>query len=253
MNEPNDTFRLNKLFRILFPVITLHTTNPGSAFNPIAAAAGAVIPAVIGIFQSAAANRQARLSEAKARKLERRLEAFEKNRQKVIDQSGAIRALKSQVSNPYANLAVANKASELQIEQTDQALANTLDSINRSGTGAGAATALARMAATSKAQISASIENQEAKNNQLRIQGEATAMQQKMALEQQALGEETAAWGRQEARDLVTLDRLAGLQENAQMEAMAHKAGGQQALAGGLAGSARMFGSFAEAGMFKKS
>jgi len=171
---------------------------------------------------------------AKERAAKKKLEALEKNRQPVIDQSGKIRAMKDQVFNPYANLAVANKASDLKIEQTDQALANTLDQINQSGSGAGGATALARMAAASKAQVGASLENQEVQNQKLKAEGEASATQQKMNLEQAAIGEETAAWGRQEGRDQVQLDRLSGQQQNAQAQAAAYGAQATQAIMSGV-------------------
>ena len=187
--------------------------------------------------QAIAANNKRKDEEAKAQQLEKDLKQFEASRQAVIDQSGAIRDLKKQVFNPYANLAVANQAAELKIEQTDQALANTLDQINQSGTGAGAATALARMAAASKAQVGASLEKQEVNNQKLRAQGEADVNAQKMQLEQAALGEEVAAFGRQETRDLATMDRLAGLGENAQAQAMAYGQQAGQAL-GNMASSA---------------
>ncbi len=180
---------------------------------------------LMDVGQGISANNKRKEEEAKALQLEKDLKKFEASRQAVIDQSGAIRDMKKQVFNPYANLAVANQAAELKIEQTDQALANTLDQINQSGTGAGAATALARMAAASKAQVGASLEKQEVNNQKLRAQGEADVNAQKMQLERTALQEETAAWGRQEGRDLATMDRLAGLGENAQAQAMAY---GQQ-------------------------
>ena len=184
------------------------------------AGAGAIAGGTIGAISSGKAKR---LEEAKQRKYQKRLEALENSRQPVLDQADQIRSLKGQVFNPYANLAVANKAAQLKIEQTDEALANTLDQINRSGTGSGAATALARMAATSKAQVGASLEKQEVNNQQLRVQGEATAQAQKMAFEQKALQAEQATWGMQEQRDLATLDRLSGLQENAQAQAAAYQ------------------------------
>ena len=190
---------------------------------------------LMDVGQGISANNKRKEEEKKALELEKDLKRFEASRQAVIDQSGAIRDMKKQVFNPYANLAVANQAAELKIEQTDQALANTLDQINQSGTGAGAATALARMAAASKAQVGASLEKQEVNNQKLRAEGEAAVNAQKMQLEQAALQEETAAWGRQEGRDLATMDRLAGLGENAQAQAMAY--GQQSAQAFGNAAS----------------
>jgi hypothetical protein len=221
--------------------------------GPLVAAGLAVVPAITGAFQSHQANKDARIAAAKERRAQENLERFEASRQAVLNQAQDIRAMKSQVFNPYANLAVATQAADLKIEQTDQALANTLDQINRGGTGAGAATALARMAAASKAQVGASLENQEVKNQQLRVQGEASMLAQKMQLEQAALGAEAAAFGRQEARDLVSLDRLAGLQENAQAQQMMYEQQGAQALMGGIEGSVGLAGSFAEAGMFEES
>lgn len=196
--------------------------------------------ALVGGIQAKNARKK---EEAKERAAKKKLEALENNRQAVIDQSGKIRAMKDQVFNPYANLAVATKASDLQIEQTDQALANTLDQINQSGSGAGGATALARMAAASKAQVGASLENQEVQNQKLKAEGDASVAAQKMQLEQSALGAEEAAWGRQEQRDVVQLDRLAGQQENAQAQAAAYGMQGTQAVMSGLASGASGFAS----------
>ena len=94
------------------------------------------------------------------------------------------------------------------------------------------------MAAKSKAQIGASIEKQEATNQQLRMQGEAKMLDQKMALEQAALGAEADAWGRQETRDVSQLNRMSNLQANAQQQAMAFQMAGDQAMMQGMAGFA---------------
>lgn len=72
------------------------------------------------------------------------------NREDVYDASGKIRDMKSMVKNPYENLGVATQAAEMQAAQTDQALANTLDTVQATGMGAGGATALAMAAAQSK-------------------------------------------------------------------------------------------------------
>ena len=76
------------------------------------------------------------------------------------------------VSNPYANLGVATSAAEIQIEEADIALANTLDTLRATGSSAGGATALAQAALKSKKGVAASIEQQEAANEKLRAQGE---------------------------------------------------------------------------------
>ncbi|MBC8436721.1 hypothetical protein H8D85_00190 [bacterium] len=188
------------------------------------------------IYTGIQARDRKKAEETKLFKAEQKLKNLEKSRQAVMDQSGAIRALKSQVFNPAANLAVANKAAELKIEQTDQALANTLDQINRSGTGAGAATALARMAAASKAEVGASLEKSEMENQKLRAAGEAKAAATKLRLEEAALREEGSAWTRQETRDLTQLDRLQAQQENAQTQALAFEEQQDAAMLAGLKG-----------------
>tara|TARA_R110002020_G_scaffold404485_1_gene614612 strand:- start:4183 stop:5211 length:1029 start_codon:yes stop_codon:yes gene_type:complete len=219
----------------------------GLSAGALMAISGGASLAAGGVGKLVASNKQKRAEREEAR-AQKKLEAFERGRQAVIDQSGAIRDLKKQVYNPYANLAVATQAADLQIEQTDQALANTLDQINQSGTGAGAATAMARMAAASKAQVSASLENQEVQNNKLRAEGQAQADASKMQLEQAALSEEIAAYGRQEDRDLASLDRLSGLQENAQAQAMAYAQQGNEALMGGIEGALGSLGGMASLG-----
>ena len=121
--------------------------------------------------------------------MQQKLEALERSRQQVVDKSDEIRAMKDEVFNPYQNLGVAMQGVNLKIEQTDEALANTLNALNKSGAGAGAATALARQAAASKAQVAASIENQELKNQQLYLTGE----QQKVG--QQKIGKRIYVYG----------------------------------------------------------
>ena len=90
------------------------------------------------------------------------------------------------MSNPYENLAVATKAAEIQMEQSDQALANTLDTLRSTGASAGGATALANAALKSKQGVAASIESQEAQNEKLRAQGE-QAMEQAQVAQQARL------------------------------------------------------------------
>ena len=75
-------------------------------------------------------------------------------------------------SNAFANLQVATQAADLQAQQSDQALANTLSTIRATGAGAGGATAIAQAALQSKLNISATIEQQEARNVQSRAQGQ---------------------------------------------------------------------------------
>ena len=206
--------------------------------------AAAAIPAIIGGVNNSKAQFDARQQKIKKIEYETKLAQLENSRQPVLNQASDIRAFKSQLSNPYANLGVAVQASNLQMEQTDQALANTLDSINRSGSGAGSATALAKMAMASKAQISASLEKQELSNQQQRLQGEAQLASQKLQLDQAALGAEASAYQQQEQRDLAQLDRMQALAANAEAQQFAYQQQGQQALSQGLGAAASLGTSF---------
>jgi hypothetical protein len=136
-------------------------------------------------------------------------------------------------TNPYSNLKVATQAAEFQAQQTDQALANTLDTLRSGGMGAGGATALAQAAAQSKQGISASIEQQETQNQKLRAQGE-QALQQQIVAEksrvQSSQAQENARvqqlqgrgkeimFNAQEARDVMELDRRQALYDNNQAQ-----------------------------------
>ena len=173
------------------------------------------------------------------------IKALERSRQQVIDRSDDIRALADSVVNPYQNLGVAMQGVNIRMEETDEALANTLDALNRSGVGAGAATQLARQAAASKAQVSAAIENQELKNQQLYLSGEAQKRQQQLSLEQQAIQEEIGVYGRQEVRDVQQLNRLAGLSQNAAQRASDYQVAGQSIQASNTAAMLNNMGSLA--------
>ena len=147
-----------------------------------------IVPAIIGFSQAKKAKDQQQeyLDDIKI---------LEQNRQEVINPY-------ANVTNPYANLQVATKAAEMQADQTDIALANTLDNLRE--TGAGGATALAQAALKSKQGVSADIQRQEAQNQRLQAQGQ---QQMEMA---QARGT-GFAFQAQERRDEAQLDRLQGL------------------------------------------
>ena len=146
----------------------------------IVAGAGALTSAGLGIANAQKNKNNSMIEAAKQARMEKRLKAFEAARQPVINNADKIRAMKDQVFNPYAQMGVATKASDIKIEETDKALANTLDSIRASG--GGGATALAMAAASSKASVAASIEVQEQQNQKLRVEGEAKVMGQKIDL-----------------------------------------------------------------------
>ena len=121
-----------------------------------------------------------------------RLNAIRDTRQEIIDPSSAVKDLSGDFYNPYSNLGVATKAAEMQMEQTDIALANTLDTLRATGSGAGGATALAQAALQSKNQVAASIQQQEADNAKLKAQGD-SQLQQMKASEQQRVQAAKAA------------------------------------------------------------
>ena len=180
---------------------------------------GGVASAVVGTVGSIVASGQAGRAERAARNEQNRrqaeLEALEAGRQPIVnpyanysDLSDMASNLGDMVSNPYANLGVATQAAEFQAEQADMALSSTLDSMVASGASAGGATALARAALQSQRGISASIQQQELKNQQLAAQGEQMAQTQRRNLLLQAEQEEVAAFNRQERRDDVELGMM---------------------------------------------
>ena len=155
--------------------------------------AAAVAGSAIGAVSAGKAERRARSNK---NRLTGELEELEKNRQEIInpyegvtDLSSMVSDLSSIASNPYQNLAVSTAAAEMQVEEADIALANTLDTLRATGASAGGATALARMALESKKGVSASIEQQEAQNQKLRADGEAALQTVKLNEAQRVQGE----------------------------------------------------------------
>ena len=162
-------------------------------------------PMVMGAFAKKDAKDRAIEAAKEANELGKQLAALENNRQ--------------QIRNPYANLSVATQAAEMQAQEADASLANTLDAMRAGGFGASGATALAREAAKSKQGISADIQKQEQANQTKFAEGE------KFVFEQQ------------EERDVAKLDRLANLQEGYQqreMDALAGKQAINQQTAGAV-------------------
>jgi len=108
------------------------------------------------------------------------VDAFIKNRKAKTNlekQQGYVDTLmknymETPIYNPYENLSVATQANQIKMEETDKALANTLDTLRAQGASAGGATALAQAALRSKAGIAADIEKQEVFNERLKAQGE---------------------------------------------------------------------------------
>ncbi len=145
----------------------------------------AVVSGAVADGKAQKAKRKARNAKQEAKfKLEQTLQ----DRQDIInpyagitDLSGLASDLSSQITNPFNNLQVSTAAAEMQAEEADIALANTLDTLEMTGASAGGATALAMAALKSKKGVATSIEEQEAKNAQLKAQGEQAMIQQKVA------------------------------------------------------------------------
>lgn len=216
---------------------------------PFLAIAGA--QAVGGLVQAGLAAGRARRARDRARQAESEMNRLIASRQEIIDPSAVIADRSSLIQNQFANLQVATQAAQFRAEEADIALASTLDTLRATGAGAGGATALAQAALRSKRGISATIEQQEARNVELRARGAQmaqTARIQEGARVDRArmLGQEFM-FGAREAREQSYIDRQAGLfdiaraQEQAERQAAAQGLGMTLgavggAVAGGLAG-----------------
>tara|TARA_R110001583_G_scaffold89549_4_gene230897 strand:- start:402 stop:1124 length:723 start_codon:yes stop_codon:yes gene_type:complete len=132
-----------------------------------------------GTIAASGAAKEKNTAKRRAARAGERVKEIESNRQAIInpyedvtDLSGMAKDVSGMASNPYANLSVATQAADMQAEEADMALANTLDTLRATGSSAGGATALAQAALQSKKGISANIEQQEVNNDKLRAQGE---------------------------------------------------------------------------------
>jgi len=170
---------------------------------------GAVLNVVGGLFGAGAAKKRERAARREKAKLQRKLNYLENNRQDIINPaegvtnlSGLAQDLSGQLTNNMANLSVATQAAEMEIEQADISLANTLDTIRATGGGAGGATALAQAALQSKKGVSASIEKQEAQNERLRAQGEQDLQARRMAEQQRVQGIQISEGGRVQGMEM---------------------------------------------------
>lgn len=196
----------------------------------VAVAAGGTTAIMAGV--------QSNKAKKQGKKYAEQLASLEANRQEIINPADAVKDMSSQIQNPYANLQVATQAAEMQATQADISLANTLDSLRSTGAGAGGATALARAAAQSKREVSASIESQEAANARLRAQGEQQRQQLVLGEQARVQGAQMAGaqymFGAQEQREMFQLDRIAGQQQNAEFL----KAQYQQQMMGAISSTA---------------
>ena len=192
-----------------------------------------------GMFGAGAAKKRERAAKRQRDAAQKRLNFLENNRQAIIDPtsgvsnlSGLAQDLSSNLSNPYANLSVATQAAEIQIEQADISLANTLDTLRSTGAGAGGATALAQAALQSKKGVSASIEQQEANNEKLRAQGEQQLNQMRMQEGARVQGLQIAEGGRTQGLEVAGKQFMFNAQENregAQLDRVSAQIAGAEA------------------------
>jgi len=226
--------------------------------DPVSAAIGIGGSLLSGILGGAAARRAKRKAQQESRRLKRKLDFLESNRQAIInpydnqqDLSGMVTDRSSQMTNAYANLSVATQAAEMQIEQADISLANTLDTLMATGSGAGGATALAQAAKQSKKEVAASIEQQEAQNEKLRAQGEESLEQRRMAEQSRIEGIQMSEaqrmqslesqgrlfeYSEKDKREQAKIDRTAAELDNARMMAAQAASDQTSALTGAIGG-----------------
>ena len=183
------------------------------------------IQVIGGLFGAGQAKKRARAAQAEKDRLQRKLTNLENNRQDIInpyenisDLSSLATDLSGQMSNPFADLSVATQAAEMEIEQADISLANTLDTIRATGASAGGATALAQAALSSKKGVSASIEQQEAQNEKLRAQGEQQLEQQRVAEQRRLQGIQIGEGQRMQGLDAAGKQFMFGAQETRELQ-----------------------------------
>ena len=235
------------------------------------AAIGAVVKIGGALIQGARAKREAKRYRKQQKALNDKMNHLETNRQDIINPYDQVTSLASMAtdlsntfSNPMANLSVATQAAEMQIEQADISLANTLDTLRATGSGAGGATALAQAALKSKKGVAAGIETQEAGNEKLRAQGEAQ-LQQRIATEKQRIQNINISEGGREQNAMATgrafefnslesrqnseIDRTYGQMQQASQNAAAARAQEGSAISSGMNALGSAIGSGAFGGL----
>ena len=237
-----------------------------------ALAVGAGVSAIGGAVGANQAKQAAKGARGAQQRAQQKIESLRRSRPTPInpysstkDLSEMAQDLSGQFTNAFSNLGVATQAAEIQMEQTDIALANTLDTLRATGASAGGATALAQAALQSKKGIAASIESQEAQNEKLRAQGEQQLQQQKVS-EQQRLQSIAIAEGRRvqaadaagkqfefqtkENRINADLDRASGQERQAAANVASANQAKASAISGAFGGVTSMIGSAAGGGAF---
>lgn len=189
--------------------------------------------AVTGIGTAVAAGKAAK-SERRARSNKNRLmdelDELENSRQEIINPyedvvslEGMIVDNSGMISNPFENVGVATQAAEFQAEEADIALANTLDLLASTGASAGGATALAQAALQSKRGISASLESQEAKNQELIARGEERMQEKQMSEAERVQNAQMTEAQRMQQADVLGKEFVYGEKEQREMQQLNRK------------------------------
>jgi hypothetical protein len=226
-----------------------------AAITAVVAAGAAVVGSGV---QAISANQRAQKAKGAAHRAKNHLAELEASRQEIINPYEGVESVagmatdaSGMLKNRMANIGVATQAAEMQIEEADIALANTLDTLAATGASAGGATALAQAAMQSKKGISASIEQQEVANQQnaakaemqldqakmseqLRLQG--ISMSEARRVQQAEVSGKDYVFRATEAREGEQLDRAQAQVENAQAAVAQHQAARDGAIGSAISG-----------------
>ena len=198
----------------------------------VAAAAGVTTSSIAAANAKKAQNKAADAAD----RMQQQLDTLESSRPTFNNPYEKLSNQFENMSNPYANMTVATEAAQIQAEEADIALANSLDIMMETGMGAGGATALAQAALQSKRGIAASIQAQESGNRKMAAEGEASVA--KMRAEGAAQLDLYKAQGdKMEQDDAIgwhesQMDRVAGLVDNERQNEVDAKAAKNAALVG---------------------
>ena len=199
----------------------------GAAIAAGVAAVGSVAGTVIGAKSAKKAERRARSDK---NRLIDELEGLENSRQAIINPYENVSSLEDMIvdnagilSNPYKNVGVATKAAEFQAEEADIALANTLDLLASTGASAGGATALAQAALQSKRGIAQSLEQQEAKNQELIARGEENLQAKQMTEAQRVQNAQMSEAQRMQQAEVLGKEFTYGEKERREMQQLNRK------------------------------
>ena len=244
-----------------------------AAITTVVTASAAVVSSGV---QAISANQRAQGAKGDVARAKNNLAELEASRQAIINPyenmeniSGMATDASGILKNRFDNIGVATQAAEIQIEEADIALANTLDTLAATGASAGGATALAQAALQSKRGVAAGIEKQEVANQQKAAQAEMMIDQSKMSEQLRLQGvsmseakriQQAEAQGAayefeaRETRELTALDRAQAQVENNQARVASYQAARDGAIGsaiGGLGAVASSVGGLVEANAAK--